>query len=399
MRVFRKPNIELAISDDCRQADMRLSKDAMLFDEDDISALVQEANIDEKYLLKAETKTIGEFFPIAKVEKPKVENPFTIKPLFSKDFVEADELIAEVEIADKVEFLGDEDFFVKNNLDSLSLGKNTYLKERKIYASHNGSVVLKDEGATVDVVAKFQMDEDLKDLEDEHFFGDLAVRGDIYNSKLFISGDLVVSGSVRNTILEVEGNIHIEGIGLENCDFFALGSIHFNSVKNSYLASGNKITFLGKIETSEITARDQISGLTENSCIESSQVVAGKTLSCGVVGSQDNSTTIVQSSAVSYPKLRAHHLTRKLFGNSSEKEKKKIKLELVELSKEIKESQIGSYLEQNQKQNQITITKEVFPSVIVKINNISYCVDKKLNFSKFFLNRGVIQVLQGDETN
>ena len=397
MQIFQNNNIKISISDDCKSAKMKIAKENFFVDEKDILDLISKTNINKNNLINSPNKIAGEFFPIAQIHDTdeKRLQMVEIEPIFTKKKVKKDEIVANVIVKNELRYFGDEEVFLSYLVNKYLLGKNTYYKNKHILSKHTGNILVDEKSKKIDVIGEFSFDKNIKDMQNEEFFGDLELNGDLTNSKLKIFGSLTVKGNIIKSILDIKGELKV--LNIIDSNIHSNGDIFCNCIKNSYILGGKKIIFEEQINISEVIARDSISSKNKDSKIFSSLVVTGSKISCSQIGDEDGKIAIIQISETYYAKVCSLKLNRLLFSEIPKKLKDRIKKELKELTLEIKEKQIKSYLSNKNSLKEISAFKSIFHGVMLKINNINKKIKKRQKDVTYCLINNSIQLKEVDD--
>ncbi|HCX73870.1 MAG TPA: hypothetical protein DHM37_09145 [Candidatus Cloacimonas sp.] len=275
-RIFKngKENLILEIAEDGFSAFLTIKETGDMIDADDISDLLNSANIvagvKEAAKLNQREKRVKEFNkPFLIAYREREESKIKINYLFDREncydpavYYELEEMeqltrcqkaepIAKLEIkganSSSMDIFGNEitPDLAEERIAEKYIGQGVYFaaETKEIVSSKAGYPYISREG-TINIKTEFKIEQNIEKQE-YNFFGDLIVIGNIINSELEIEGSLEVMGSISKC---------------NRAGVIAKGDIQADYIEESVVVSGGKVFLRDGAKSSYIIAESGVSG-------------------------------------------------------------------------------------------------------------------------------------------
>ncbi len=388
-------NVVLTVSDDNIAAYLTFKDAPGFIDENEILKLLKQANVSHgysealKYNLRNKIKKEpGKPFLVALGSNPNAKPEITLlfdrtrtfNPDVSFNVFEMDQFVtiergqplAEVSVA--LSSQAGKDIF-GNEINKFSkeeptiynyIGKDIRFDEdtNQLIAMKSGYPYI-DNTNRIQIKSDFYINEDLENV-DLNLHGDLVINGFVFNSNLNICGDLMIYGEIEDCM---------------DYGIFATGDITMDYAYDSRIVSGGQIKFHNDVENCLLSASEGIWG-DEKSNVVGGLIQSANSIVLYSVGSEKPVVTEIEICLATYTKellKRTEAKLNNIFEKSSSKqskdneEKENYSKQLIELEEKYIQ-EVEAALKEPPKRFKISVVKQVYPEVLIRILNHSHTV-------------------------
>lgn len=379
-RIFKngKENLVLEIAEDGFSAFLTIKESGEMIDADDISDLLNSANIvagvKEAAELNQQEKRVKEFNqPFLIAYRDKEESEIQIDYLIDREncydpaiYYELEELepltrckkrepIAQLAIKganrSSMDIFGNEitPDLAEERIAEKYIGEGVFYsaETKQIYASKAGyPYITKDE--KINIKTEFKVESNI-DKQEFEFFGDLVVKGDIVNSELEVEGSLTVLGNIRKC---------------NQAGIIAKADVQADFIEESVVVSGGKVFLRDGAKSSYLIAEKGVGG-SEHSYFIGGLIESGADVELAQIGSKNQIKTEVDITISPFSKDMIKRFTQLEIAEQREFWQNNYNL------------QLEKYLADEIESLHISATKKIFSNCFLRIYNKTISISKE----------------------
>lgn len=299
-------------------------------------------------------------------------------------------------------------------------GKNTIVKNNKVWATIDGQISISSNSVHVFPVFEVKGDLDLN-TGNIHFIGNVIIHGNVPSGyEIHAGGDVKIMGLVEAATIEAQGSIHISGgiAGQKKAVIKAGVDIHTQYINQATVVAGNDIEIDNFIMHSEVTAGNRV--VCKDAHIIGGKISAGQSIEAGEIGNQHFARTELfigiegeliqrEHSILSEIKNMKDNLTKLALLKERLEVKQQAAGQLTATEEQMMEKQQQTVIVLEQKLNELeaelediqqqmhqtdkgflAVHDKLYPNNIVTFSKYIRVIQKSLTYVKLYLDQGEI---------
>ena len=366
-QLFESENFVIKVDESCQHAFLKCKNFDAYKNESELLELLNRAGIKQEDVLPLKDANIHREVSLAK--KPLTpEQNISYQIENDGDYIKKGALFASVSCDEKnLNCFGDKEHYVEKYAKEHFLGDNTFYEQKGIYSDKDGCPY-QDEKGCLNVRDKFVVSEDLSQIVDEPFYGDLEVFGNVLNTKIEVMGKLIVHGSISASEVKVHDLLVVHQNVMEYSKLEIVKDVSFVAATNSTIITGGNLFFESGLTACKIVCQKSVVSDSAFSVIKSGEIVLGDFLICANLGNSVQLPLSVSIEVFPYYKYCLDRLNKQHYTENERSDG--LLEEIAKLNQKVQEGIYSSYDSKHVEKKYLRVTGKLHEGVEVAIYNV-----------------------------